>query len=115
MRELMAYDWPGNVRELTHVIARAAVMTSGEVIDAVSLPNSIRAPERRLKPSEELAALPLKEAMQAFERELIVGALERAGGNRSEAARQLGLARTHLYAKMDEHGIARDPKKPSGE
>jgi DNA-binding NtrC family response regulator len=71
----MAYDWPGNVRELTHVIARAAVMTSGEVIDAVALPNSIRAPERRVKPSEELAALPLKEAMQTFERELIVGAL----------------------------------------
>lgn len=52
--------------------------------------------------------------MQAFERELIVAALERAGGNRSEAARQLGLARTHLYAKMDEHGIvSRDPKKSS--
>lgn len=55
----------------------------------------------------------LKEALAAFEREAIVAALERAGGNRSEAARQLGLARTHLYAKLDEHGITPpDPKKP---
>jgi DNA-binding NtrC family response regulator len=115
MRDLMVYDWPGNVRELVHVIARAAVMTSGEVIDAVALPNTIREPARRtLAPAMDLSAMTLKEALAAFEREVIVAALERAGGNRSEAARQLGLARTHLYAKLDEHGITPpDPKKPT--
>jgi two-component system, NtrC family, response regulator AtoC len=115
MRELMAYDWPGNVRELVHVIARAAVMTSGDVIDAVALPNTIREPARRLGPSIDPSSMTLKEALAAFEREVIVAALERANNNRSEAARQLGLARTHLYAKLEEHGItAPESKKPSG-
>ena len=117
MRDLMAYDWPGNVRELMHVIARAAVMTSGEVIDAVALPSTLHEPGRRsLTATIDLSTMTLKEAMAAFEREVIVAALERAGGNRSGAARQLGLARTHLYAKLDEHGITPpELKKPSGE
>ena len=113
MRELMAYDWPGNVRELMHVVARAAVMTSGEVIDAVVLPNAIREPTHRLS-SMDLSSVTLKEGLAAFEREMIVSALERCGGNRSEAARQLGLGRTHLYAKLEEHGITQpDAKKPT--
>lgn len=82
------------------------------MIDAVALPTTIREPSRQsLSPALDLSAMSLKEAMTAFEREEIVAALERAGGNRSEAARQLGLARTHLYAKLDEHGL--DTKKPS--
>lgn len=45
---------------------------------------------------------------------MIVAALDAAGGNRSEAARRLGLARTHLYTKLDEHGITPpEPKKPA--
>jgi len=115
MRDLMTYDWPGNVRELVHVIARAAVMTSGDVIDAVALPNTIREPARRIGTAIDPSSMTLKEALAAFEREVIVAALERAGNNRSEAARQLGLARTHLYAKLEEHGItAPETKKPSG-
>lgn len=47
----------------------------------------------------------LKEASAAFERDLIIAAPEQCGGNRSEAARKLGIARTHLYTKMEEHGI----------
>jgi len=115
MRDLMAYDWPGNVRELVHVIARAAVMTSGDVIDAVSLPNTIREASRQAKPAIDTGSMTLKEALAACEREVIIAALERAGGNRSEAARQLGLARTHLYAKLEEHGITPpEAKKSSG-
>jgi two-component system response regulator AtoC len=114
MRDLMAYDWPGNVRELVHVISRAAVMTSGDVIDVVALP-TIRESARRLGPSIDPSSMTLKEALAAFEREVIVAALERANNNRSEAARQLGLARTHLYAKLEEHGItAPETKKPPG-
>ena len=114
MRDLMAYDWPGNVRELVHVIARAAAMTSGDVIDAVALPNPIQEAARRLGPSTDTGSMTLKEALAACEREVIVAALQRAGGNRSEAARQLGLARTHLYAKLEEHDITPpDAKKPS--
>jgi two-component system, NtrC family, response regulator AtoC len=114
MRDLMAYAWPGNVRELMHVIARAAVMTSGDVIDAVALPAAVREPSPRDVLPFDTPGMTLKEGLAAFERAMIVAALERCGGNRSEAARQLGLARTHLYAKLDEHGITPpDPKKVS--
>jgi DNA-binding NtrC family response regulator len=54
---------------------------------------------------ENSESLTLRAAMTAFERRVIVAALEHARGNRSEAARRLGIARTHLYAKMEEHGI----------
>jgi DNA-binding NtrC family response regulator len=49
--------------------------------------------------------MPLREAVAQLERRMIVRALERAGGNRSEAARQLGIGRPQLYAKMQEYGI----------
>lgn len=105
MGRLMAYDWAGNVRELVHVIGRAAVMTSGEVIDSVALPAPIREPGAQRSASSRYESMTLKEALAGFERELIIAALEQCGGNRSEAARKLGIARTHLYAKMEEHGI----------
>jgi DNA-binding NtrC family response regulator len=105
MAHLLAYDWPGNVRELVHVIERAAVLCGGELIDATNLPESVRAqPGRALAPGEE--PLLLRDAVAQLEKRMIVEALERAKGNRSEAARQLGIARAQLYTKMEEYGIA---------
>ncbi len=118
MRDLMAYDWPGNVRELVHVIARAAVMTSGDVIDAVALPSTLHEPGRRSLTAidRSLDSMTLKEAMSAFERGGDCrAALERA--RRKSFRRQRAsfrLARTHLYAKLEEHGITPpELKKPS--
>jgi DNA-binding NtrC family response regulator len=109
MALLGAYAWPGNVRELTHVVGRAAVMCGGEVIDVAALPPGIQTPAASGAPPAAAAFEPeasnLRDAMAAFERRLIVAALEQSGGNRSDAARRLGIARTHLYAKMEEHGI----------
>jgi two-component system, NtrC family, response regulator AtoC len=113
MSRLMEHAWPGNVRELAHVISRAAVMCGGEVIDLVALPPNVAAPSPPARgdtpsdtPSDVRSDTPnLREAMAAFERRLILAALEQCAGNRSEAARRLGIARTHLYAKMQEHGI----------
>jgi two-component system NtrC family response regulator len=98
----LRYDWPGNVRELVHVIHRAAALAGGELIDLHNLPESLhKAPPG--KPVEEL--MPLKDAVAALERRMIVAALARANGNRSEAARQLGIGRQQLYAKMEEYGV----------
>jgi len=114
---LQAYHWPGNVRELLHVVARAAVMCGGEVIDVHDLPASVRdpspaAPPVGTSPGDGATDLPegvtLREAVASLERRMIVRALTRAKGNRAEAARLLGIARPQLYAKMDEHGIARE-------
>ncbi|MDP3277717.1 MAG: sigma-54 dependent transcriptional regulator [Deltaproteobacteria bacterium] len=109
MEALLAYAWPGNVRELLHVIERAAAMCGGEVIDREDLPPSVLA----AKPIEEnhgysladFDGLSLKDALAKLERALIVQALERAAGNRSEAARTLGMARPQLYTRLDEYGL----------
>jgi two-component system, NtrC family, response regulator AtoC len=108
MAELNAYAWPGNVRELFHVLQRAAVMCGGEVIDVVNLP----APLGRAPPDAEPADgddLSLHAATARLERRFIVRALERAKGNRSAAARLLGIGRPLLYAKLEEHGLASRP------
>jgi DNA-binding NtrC family response regulator len=107
MGQLLAYDWPGNVRELIHVIKRAAVMSGREVIDAPDLPPTVRAPVDPVRVSDDgYESMPLREAIAALEKRLILAALSAAGGNRAEAARRLGIARPQLYAKMEEHGIA---------
>jgi DNA-binding NtrC family response regulator len=102
---LTLHDWPGNVRELFHVIERAAVLCGGELIDVPHLPPTIQvgSPERAPTVSDE--TMTLHEAVADLEKRLIVQALARANGNRSEAARKLGVGRTQLYAKMQEYGI----------
>jgi two-component system nitrogen regulation response regulator NtrX len=115
MARLLAYDWPGNVRELVHVVQRAAAMCGGEVIDAPDLPPSVLAAKGSVgradagsgSGADAYDAMPLREALAALEKRLIERALERAGGNRAEAARILGIARPQLYTKMEEHGITR--------
>jgi DNA-binding NtrC family response regulator len=115
MEALIAYDWPGNVRELVHVIERAAVL-GGEIIDVASLPEGVRTRAARSShaPAASEGAPPsLREATASLERRMILESLERASGNRSEAARQLGIGRPQLYAKMEEYGIGgRGEKDP---
>ena len=115
MSHLQGYEWPGNVRELLHVLRRAAAMCGGEIIDTPDLPHMVRAQPRGREPDGlPLERLSLKEAVAALERRMIADALERAGGNRSEAARQLGIARAQLYLKMEEYGIGGRAEKGVG-
>jgi len=116
MELLQAYDWPGNVRELFHVVERAAVMCSADVIDVADLPPALtRAPASPAVATDAFASFedrPMRDAVAALEKHMIARALEKAGGNRAEAARLLGIARPQLYTKMDEHGLGdRDGKK----
>jgi DNA-binding NtrC family response regulator len=115
MAHLQGHEWPGNVRELLHVLRRAAAMCGGEIIDTPDLPPTVRARSRGPEPQTmPLERLPLREAIAALERRMIADALERAGGNRSEAARQLGIARAQLYLKMEEYGIGGRGEKSGG-
>jgi DNA-binding NtrC family response regulator len=108
MARLVSYDWPGNVRELIHVIQRAAALAGAEIIDIGNLPDPL-ATLRPIPVAEgEEDGLPMREAVAALEARMIRRALLRAEGNRSQAARQLGIARPQLYAKMQEHGIDAD-------
>ena len=105
MGHLLAHRWPGNVRELIHVIQRAAALAGGEVIDVPNLPDGVRDERERYTREPDDEGVTLHEAVAAVEKRLIVRALARAGGNRSEAARQLGIGRSQLYLKIEEYGI----------
>lgn len=100
---LVDHDWPGNVRELRNLVERTLIMVPSVEISAADL--GLR-PDRQLAP--QLAApLTLKEARERFEREYLRDALAACGGNMSEAARRLGLDRSHLYRKMRGLGLVR--------
>ncbi len=113
---LLRYDWPGNVRELENVIYEAMVLADGPVIDEHGLPSRLRGEiaaeegeDHGLAPGARTAGDSLREAAQAAaesaERVLIEKALLEAGGNRTLAARKLGVSRKTLFNKMKSLGI----------
>jgi DNA-binding NtrC family response regulator len=109
MERLLAHDWPGNVRELVHVIERASVLSGGEIIDVGHLPDALGASGGSSVAETGSDGQTLHEAVRQLEKSMIQRALDRAKGNRSEAARQLGIGRPQLYAKMEEHGLGGKP------
>jgi DNA-binding NtrC family response regulator len=93
---LRSWTWPGNVRELEHAIERLVALSPEGSFDLDLLPGGA---------AEPAPALDLRSRVDAYERGLVADALRRAGGNRSEAARQLGIARVTLYEKIEKHGL----------
>jgi len=92
---LEGHAWPGNVRELDHTLERAVLMAQGPLVRGVDLGLRGGGPATRLED------LPLEEV----ERVLIRKALERHGGNVSQAAKALGLSRSALYRRLQHHGL----------
>ncbi|MDB5342575.1 MAG: glnG [Schlesneria sp.] len=111
---LFAHNWPGNVRELEQTIIRAATMSEGPCIEPLDLALTPPASSGDDLRFSEYIGIPLTEAkaqvVEALERSLITSALDRAGGNISEGARQLGMHRQSLQQKMAQLGI-RAPSK----
>jgi DNA-binding NtrC family response regulator len=102
MQRLVEYDFPGNVRELSNFIERGVALAHGEELDVEHLPQHLgRLTVRVFKPA--IAAAPA--TLQEQEREHILNALERAGGNRTEAARMLGIDRVSLWRKLKKYGL----------
>jgi DNA-binding NtrC family response regulator len=105
MERLRAYAWPGNVRELRNFCERMVVLLRGAEIGIGNLPAAIRGNP----PSGVSAALPLPAAgvsLYQVERDLIVQALVQTGGNRSRAARLLGLTRDTLLYRLKKYSLA---------
>jgi two-component system response regulator HupR/HoxA len=102
LSRLMARDWPGNVRELANEIQRMVALSDADL----PLPPSLLS-DRPAAATAGSARL-LKDRVDALEREAIVEALDRRGGNISRAADDLGLSRVGLRAKMARLDLRRD-------
>jgi DNA-binding NtrC family response regulator len=103
------YSWPGNVRELENALGNACMMVMGEMIDVADLSENLRAqasmaiasgngPVTASEPGKNLS-------LEEQERLLLVSALERAGGNQSQAARILRISRDRMRYKMSKHNL----------
>jgi DNA-binding NtrC family response regulator len=102
MAMLKTYPWPGNVRELRNVIERSVVLAKGDWIEDKDLPPYVRDPSLR---SEKLVFAVGETTVADAERELILKTLERAGNNKAEAARQLGVDVKTIYNKLKSYGV----------
>jgi DNA-binding NtrC family response regulator len=98
---LCSYRWPGNVRELSNAIESLVALSPPDHLDLGLLPSD--APG-----SGEPTRATLEERLAAYERGVLVAALDAADGNRSEAAKALGIGRATLYEKLKKHGIGKD-------
>ena len=108
LKRLEGYAFPGNVRELEHTLERAMILAGSDPVDVEHL--SFARPDSRGAASDGTpdwvpAIPPGGLSLEALERELILQALERARGNKSQAARLLGLTRRTLYSRMERHGL----------
>ena len=101
LARLRAYAWPGNVRELENLAERLVVLRPGALVTAADLPPEVRSARKtRGWPSGSLP-----EAVAALEKELVAEALERGGGNKARAARELGISRPTLDKKIKQYGV----------
>ena len=113
--KMQSYSWPGNLRELEHMIvyAMSRVDASQQVLDLKDFKEPLGGgpyplpdwPPRR-RQTDPPAPRPLREAVREYERELIRAALQRVGGNVSQAARELQIPRQTLWRRIQEYGLA---------
>ena len=104
MNRLLKYDWPGNVRELMNAVERGVVLSRGDYLEVEELPliNRAESPEMDSGSGEVLPSnIPLEEVEKAT----ILNTLESAWGNKSEAARRLGITRKTLHKKLKKYGV----------
>src|ERR1700690_2874136 len=108
LKILMDYHWPGNVRELQNIMERASALAAGPLLEA----SDIQIDSRAEKTSDSPASfLPQGMTLEQWEDEMIREALRRAHGNKSQAARLLGLSRNALRYRLSKIGIGDDPEK----
>jgi two-component system response regulator HydG len=106
-REALAtYDWPGNLRELRNVIERASILAGAGPITA----EEVLIPERKTRRIAETSPARSpgpgeSSTLSEQEERIIRDALEKAGGNKSKAARILGITRRALYGRLERYGI----------
>ena len=108
MERLLNYPWPGNVRELRAAIETAVVLCRSDKITARDLPPEIRGGVPAIPTAQKTTSMPANAgglAVKDAEKNLIIRALKESDGNRTEAARKLGLSRRTLHRKLHTYGL----------
>ena len=101
---LLGYDWPGNIRELRNVIERAVILAGGEPLSVQDF--SLERDGAPLIGNETgTTRAGIEDGLETTEKQMILDALKRAGGNKTEAARLLKITRRRLYSRMRVHNI----------
>ena len=108
---LRQYDWPGNIRELENAMERAVVIGSSEKILAEDLPESL---QESAEGSGACGPAKYHEAIRNLKKQMILSALERAGGNMTEAAKVLGVHANYLHRLMTNLELRGKMKKQTG-
>jgi two-component system response regulator AtoC len=104
LERLVSYHWPGNVRELENVIERSILLAKGPIVEADDI--KIESGIGRARPAFSTEAfLPEGLTLDQYEQSIIREALKRANGNKSQAARLLGLTRNALRYRLTQMGI----------
>jgi PAS domain S-box-containing protein len=107
-RLLQAHDWPGNVRELRNAIERAMILEESSLIRSANLPISVTRPETGRMAAALASPAEFPSAgisLEDNERQLVAGALEKSGGNQTQAARLLRITRDTLRYKMKKFNL----------
>lgn len=111
LRKLIDYHWPGNARELENIIARGATLALGDALGADDIHLDSETPSRRAA-AQASPVLPPGMTLEKWEEEMIREALRQANGNKSQAARALGLSRNALRYRLSKMGVP-DPEDAS--
>jgi DNA-binding NtrC family response regulator len=100
-RTLAAYAWPGNVRQLINAIERAKIMAEGDVIHVADLPPDVR----QVRAAGDWPATQPTDDLASIERGKVIEVLRRVAGNKTRAAKALGVDRRKIYRLMEKYGI----------
>jgi len=106
LESIIRYAWPGNVRELRTAVEHAVVLAKGDMIELTGLPQSVQSRgviqhEKQLTQSLVDKGVTLEEA----EKQLIIRTLKECRGNRTTAARKIGISRRTLHRKLNRYGL----------
>jgi DNA-binding NtrC family response regulator len=110
MKVLVNYHWPGNVRELQNIVERACALAKGSVLEPADVHLDVRPAKTT---NDATGFLPDGMTLEQWEDEMVQEALRRANGNKSQAARLLGLSRNALRYRLSKIGIADEGEKES--
>jgi two-component system nitrogen regulation response regulator NtrX len=113
IQALQAYEWPGNVRELRNVVERLMLLSTSGEVDLTTVQLAI--PEQSAQHSASTVSTgSLAERVQSFERDVILAELKRNNNHITNAAKALGLERSHLYKKAEQVGLNLQAIRQSG-